>query len=586
MSSSPGEGLTDRAWWAGFAGIVLLAGAWQFSGTIDFPFHSDDFDYLRQAAATRADPSALFSPDYKSSGRLAVTLIVTAVHAASGDHPTPYRLVAVVAHLAAVFVLARSLQAIGCDRLLASLTGLLFLFTVSHYEVPYWLSCIAYPGCLIAGSLCFVRIHRYSTSGATSDLVASCLLGLVATAFHPAAVGFPLIGAVAALATPRSRRDRLTAAIPVGLSLVGVILIAVVYPGHMQLEAVERIDDPIHLAGQWLAGLGHVFLYPHWLSEAYVTRPGDLEALAGVVLLVAAGFALRQGRRTPAWAVLFAALFAAAFSGSAAPEYRPRYAYLPAVGPAFLYAWAIVRFADVYRQLRWIAITVPAAALILVGHHQLSRSELMHLAAVGRSTLGGGDPVAGLNLIERAAADAPDLLGAPVYTRYATLAIPLGRDPRPVLDAGLRHRPSDLLEDLNIVANAWATGTAPPDNWFDRPWDAEDEHTRAIAAAFNNAGIQATRAGRYPRAAGLFAHAIRLLPRYTRALANQVNAYALGGNLAAAVESGERLLAIGDTRQYPRVLPALVRLRARHPDGATLERLVDRLRVPASGAHD
>jgi tetratricopeptide (TPR) repeat protein len=559
--------------WAAYLLLLLILGFAQFWDARLFPFYSDDFDYIQQAKAISESPGALLSPDYKSSGRPAATALVAVVHTIFGDNPAPYHILTFTLHVLAACVLAWTFARLGYGRDTAMVAGILFLFNVSHYEVPYWLSCISYPGCLAAGCLTVVYHAEHVEEGASRYI--SWVMILVAAAFHAGAIAFVLLAGFVVYRRSGNLQSTARATLPLlGINLVYLAAIALAYPEHMQLEAVERSTDPIHILYLTMSYVGHAFLAPHWLNDAYVEGLGVLEASAGFLIVLAALATRRFWREVPIDAIAWTVLLSVVFAGSAAEEYRSRYLYFASTGPSLFFGWLAVgagRF-GARRGIRASKVAVPIcllAAIVILSHIELGKTTSIFWGAVGRSYITGENPAAGLAYLERAIAETPHYVPATAYARYATLAIALGRDPVPSLQTARQHHPANAeLEALQDVAILCRDEKPPSDEWIRRIRSHDTQTLQVIAAALNNGGIYQTHIGNLSQAARLFAVSLQLLPDYPSALSNLGNTLAFLGQTEQSLAVFEKLFGLDDARTQAMSISGLTEVVATHPDAA------------------
>jgi tetratricopeptide (TPR) repeat protein len=565
--------MKTRHLWSAYVILLLVMGTIQFWDARQFPFYSDDFDYIQQAKAFSGSPSALLSPNYKSSGRSATTVLIAVVHTIFGDNPVPYHIFTFTLHVLAACILAWTFAKLGYGRDTAMVAGILFLFNVSHYEVPYWLSCISYPGCLTAGCLAVVYNAKHVEEG--SSRYVSWVMVLVAAAFHAGAIAFVLLAGFVIYRRLGNLLDTARATLPLlGINLVYLAAITLAYPDHMQLEAVERLSDPMHVLYLSMSYVGHAFLAPHWLNDAYVEGLDVLEASAGFLIVLAALATRRFWRDVPIDAIAWTVLLSVIFAGSAAEDYRSRYLYLASTGPSLFFGWLVVEAGRLGArrgiQASKVAVTgCLLASIVILSHNELAKTTSIFWGAIGRSYIAGKDPEAGLAYLERAMAETPHYVPVTAYARYATLAIALGRDPGTSLRTARQHHPANPeLEALQDIAILCRNGKPPSDEWIREIRSHDLQTLQVAAAALNNGGIYQTHIDNHAQAARLFAISLQLLPDYPSALANLGNTLAIVGQTERSLAVFEKLFHLDDARTYAMSISGLTEVVAARPDAA------------------
>jgi hypothetical protein len=520
--------------------IVVLAFV-QFWSSRHFPFFGDDFDYLAQAAATQDAIGSLLSPDYKSSGRLGTTILIALVHLLLGEHLIAYHILTILSHVAATLVLAWTFLRLGYGATQVAVAGILFLLNVSHFEVAYWLSCLSYPGCLTFGCLTILFSVEHHKSNDRRPLLIASLFTLAAASFHPGAIAFTLLAPYFAYRQNGNLTRAVRAASPlIAMSVIYAVLLVRIYPNHMQLEALEQSTSFSHIVSTTFAYLGHTFLSPQWLNAAYVFGPSTIEFLLGVSLVIVLPLLWKRDLLTPVDAIVWALPTVAVFTGYGHEAYRSRYFYFSSAGACLVLAW-LLETGSRRVALRWKSIQsqrVILAGLVILGalsHHQLKRTESIYRAAVGRSHMGGRDPIGGSRELARALQDVPDLLAPTYFVRYSKYALAVGSDPRPILLGGLSHHPQDRATfDMTTVADYYFDGITPPEDWL-LAVAADASRRDETALALNNSGVHALRQGDYSRALECLELALEIEPRYGSAMINVGITLALSGKPANAM---------------------------------------------------
>ena len=128
-----------RTTWIGYALLLGLLAAVAYGGLAAQALDTDDFEYLRDAAASQ-DLSLLFSTDRELPGRPISEVVFLLGHSLWGQNPAPYHLLVVALHLLTSLLLAQTFRRLGADLELSLAGGLLFLLNVAHFRAVQWIA--------------------------------------------------------------------------------------------------------------------------------------------------------------------------------------------------------------------------------------------------------------------------------------------------------------------------------------------------------------------------------------------------------------------------------------------------------------
>ena len=558
--------------WGAYLLLLAVLGLAQFWDARLFPFFQDDFDYLDHVEAVQRDVTELFSPEQNSSGRPSTTFFFMAVHTFWGDQALAYHLALILAHILTVWVLAWSLHQVGLSIPLATTTGVLFLFNVTHYVIPYWLSCQSYLGCLAAGCLAIVTYCRFAETRQIKWYIGSILLLIVAATCHGGAMGFAALACYFACrrgAAPGWIARTAPAIVIPCFSLSIWFLVS--FPHHSQMANVGHILDPLHILKTTLAYLGRTFLSPHWLPRAFVDGPGYFDVAVGAGL-VGLAVMLALYRRGPALdAIVWSSVVLPVFGGSSFEDYASRYFFFSSVGPSLLISWALIRSGALLskqdNRLRWAVPGVALCGIIALSHFELRQTEAVFRGHIGRSYLSGRDAEKGLEYLERGLKEAPDDLDSGHYQLYGIHALFQGKDPGPVLANGIeRNRAATELSAIVKIADLWRQWSPPPADWVAGIKNGDPNTLQTAALAANNAGLDRARNGQNEHALKLLSLSIQLVPGYTAALVNMGSVFAYQNQTREAMIAFERLFQLGDERVLPRARAGLIKVVNKTPE--------------------
>jgi hypothetical protein len=129
-----------RTTWIGYALLLGLLAAVAYGGLAAQALDTDDFEYLRDAAAASQDLSLLFSTDRELPGRPIAEVVFLLGHSLWGQNPAPYHLLVVALHLLTSLLLAQTFRRLGADLELSLAGGLLFLLNVAHFRAVQWIA--------------------------------------------------------------------------------------------------------------------------------------------------------------------------------------------------------------------------------------------------------------------------------------------------------------------------------------------------------------------------------------------------------------------------------------------------------------
>jgi tetratricopeptide (TPR) repeat protein len=524
--------------WSAYLLALLALGYFQFWDARHFTWLFDDYDFLAHIETFRNNPAQLFSADYDGGGRLTTVLFLFVMQALSGENQVPYHLAHLFFYILTCWVVAWSLAELGYGRILAMTAGLLYLFTVSHYSVPYWLSCFSYITCVMFGCLGIVAYVRYTIHRTSKYLIYTCIAMLLATLSHAGAIGFVALAGYFALRRGASVRVIAKSIwIPLVITSGLSYLFLLTYPGHAQNVNVAEIGSLPHIAQFTVAYLGRAFTSPFWTSTTFVAGPNTLDKLIGVLLVSGGILSFVFRRSTFTDAIAMSALTLPAFGGSTLDEYRPRYFYYADLGPALLYAQAIVgtvSWLSTGRD-RWVrpaAIAGSLTLILVISHIHLKKTERMHWAVTGRNLLSMGTSSLGVQLLTRSIETVPELLPPLCYTRCALGAYQVGVNPKQILSIGVETYPdhTEIGYLYKVVSHIDAKSHVPQDLVDSVQADGATT-VGSVAAILNNAGVMHYN-GREDRAAErLYAAAILTHPTYFSAIVNYGNTLVLQGRM-------------------------------------------------------
>jgi hypothetical protein len=553
------ENVPDRAIWPGYFVLLQLLGFALLWDARLFSWYTDDYDYLNQVQQLYKSIWYLFSSDHISSGRPTTSLIFLLFHAIWGEKQIPYHLGLIFLHITTVWVVAWTLRQVGYKTPLAMLTGVILLFNVSRYEVPYWLSCVSYLGCMTLGCLSIASFSQFIKVQDRRQLVLACALILIAASFHAGAIGFAFLASY--FAYRQGTHWKKVASSGWVLVLVCLALSTVfylIYPENAQNKNVTHISDITHSAQLFAAYFSRTFLSPHWLPDAFIEGPSLFDTLLGGVLLALTVFLVLRRPCTPLDALVWAALTIAVFSGSTSEEFRSRYFYYAAVGPSLVIGWSIIQLEDHLGRIHArVGTLVPLGALVcllMVSYAELQKTKSVFTAVIGRSYLAGvgSDPATGLGLMYKGILEAPDDLGPLYYVRYGVNAWYVGVDPTSVLEIGHQVYPNDEeISFLLEISGSIVAREAVPNALIERVKASRVPTTGiSVAGALNNAGTYFSNKGDYKQAEILFASAIVILPRYGNAIVHYANCLLKQERPADALVAFERVFQIGAYNRY------------------------------------
>ena len=128
--------------WTIYALLLGLLAAVAYGGLAAQALDTDDFEYLRDAAAGAQDLSLLFSDARELPGRPVAEIVFLLGHSLWGAEPAAFHLLVVALHLLTSLLLAQTFRRLGADLELSLAGGLLFLINVAHFRAVQWLSLI------------------------------------------------------------------------------------------------------------------------------------------------------------------------------------------------------------------------------------------------------------------------------------------------------------------------------------------------------------------------------------------------------------------------------------------------------------
>lgn len=566
--------------WTFYLLSLLLLGGVQFHFALHFTWLYDDYDFLAHIAAIESGDAHLFSTNYDGGGRLTTVLFLYVMQMLFGDSQVPYHAVYLVCYILACWTLAWTLFQVGYDRTVSMIAGVLFLFTVTHYAVPFWLSCFAYVTCLIFGCLAIVAYGRYTSSSSPKDLALACVAILLATLSHAGAVGFAGVAGYLAIRRGASVRDVaksvwLLIGIAAGLSY----LFLQAYPGHAQNVNVARISQVSHVANFVVAYLGRAYLSPFWTTTTFVAGPNGFDKLVGIGLIAAGVLTFVYRRGTFTDAIAMSTLLLPAFGGSTLDEYRPRYFYYADIGPALLVAWAIAKATTWVSKGRgaWIkpaCIGCGLALVLVVSHVHFGKATHTHWAVVGRDLISRGKPEEGIRRLRSSIDAVPELLPPFCYTRYALVAYQVGADPLRILETGRRIYPDHAeIAYLHRIAVCIEEGSEIPDDLIREVQAAGDDAIASVAVILNNVGVVQYREENYATAERFYRAAITTYPGYFNAYLNYANTLYVQDRAAETIDAYRSALEV-DPARAPETLQGLRKLAEQTPANARATELL------------
>ena len=566
MRLPSGHSLSSRAVWVVYLIALMFLGLFQLWDARLFVWYTDDFDYLDHIEQVKADPWGLFSPDYAASGRPLASIFFILLNALFGDAQVPQHVVLILIHVLSTWSLARLLTKLGYPLELTTLTGLLFLFNVSHYEVPYWMSCVSYMGCLVSGVWAVVAYKAWALGGSDLRLGGACFLILISTLFHAVGITFALLAPYYALrGGARVPAIVKSAWVFPLISVVLSILIMSAYPEHAQHKNVTQIDQILHVGELTLAYIGRAFLSPHWLSKAFVVGPTNIDVIAGFLILCMGCYLAYRYRSTPLDAIVWTTLAFPIFGGSTLEEFRSRYFYVANVGPSLMIAWVLIeagtRIPKGYRDGwgRWLVPATGTVCLLWVSHGELDKTKPVFWAGIGRSYMATGAAKTGLPLLGKGILGSPENLAPIYYYRYASNAYFLGLDTRQVLEAGLNVYPNDasivlLAETDQYISNHRIV----PLDLVERVQNAGRIPVRVVSQALHNVASYLYNKEDYAAALRFYANALQVDPMKKDSTVFFANTLNRQNRHADAMTAYERYFELAQGAEMQDAIPGLL----------------------------
>ena len=177
-----------RTTWIGYALLLGFLAAVAYGSLAAQALDTDDFEYLRDAAAAQQDLSLLFSTDRELPGRPIAEIVFLFSHSLWGQNPAPYHLLVVALHLVASLLLAQTFCRLGADLELSLAGGLLFLLNVAHFRAVQWIACLVYPLALSLGLIAILLFMRYLETNRRPLLAGAALVQILALLAHAGSI--------------------------------------------------------------------------------------------------------------------------------------------------------------------------------------------------------------------------------------------------------------------------------------------------------------------------------------------------------------------------------------------------------------
>ena len=536
-----------RTTWTIYALLLGLLTAVAYGGLAAQALDTDDFEYLRDAAAGAQNLSLLFSDARELPGRPVAEIVFLLGHSLWGTEPAAFHLLVVALHLLTSLLLAQTFRRLGADLELSLAGGLLFLINVAHFRAVQWIACLVYPLALSLGLVVILLFARYLTTNRRSLLFGALLVQMLAILAHAGSVcaaAFCLY-----LAWRRTRRP-LTAAPLLAAAAAVPMLLHFLYPLAPQSRETLSVVDPVAIGSQFLGYIGRSLSAAHWLVAGQIQTA---EIAAGAVALLAAAWLVARRRGPEAdWAV-FALLALLPFAARATIE-PSRFLYMSSAGASLVLAWLLragcgqlQRFGGT--TLPRLATSGALVALVAASTFSLHKAESLAFYLSARSHDARGHRQAALTLYKEAFARDPRLIPADGYARMATAGFRWGDACRAELRRGVAihagHPSLRLLAQIGEFLRTDSTLYHHTAKAFD---DAEHKLAttsplrRQGAVALHHIGLYYAEQQQTRRAVDAFERALTLQPNYELALGGLAETYKQNGQIDLAIDHYRRFL--------------------------------------------
>lgn len=539
----------NRTTWIGYALLLGLLAAVAYGSLAKQALDSDDFEYLRDAAAAGQNLSLLFSSDRELPGRPLAEVIFLLGHSLWGQNPLPYHLLVVGLHLLTSLLLAQTFRRLGADLELSLAGGLLFLLNVAHFRAVQWIACLVYPLALSLALFAILLFMRYLATERRLLLVAATLLQILALFAHAGSI----CAAPFCLYLAWRRYQQPLAATPlIAVAILIPGLLHFLYPQAPQARETLSIADPITIIGQFLGYAGRGLDAAHWLVSGQI-QPWEiaagLVALLGVVWLV-----VRHTGPAADWG-LFALLALLPFAARETLE-PSRFLYLSSAGSSLVLAWllrsaiiSVSHFIGIW--FRPIALGVALSALVGASLFSLHKAEALAYYSSGRSYDARKQQQEALQLYRKAIARDPRIIPADGYIRMATAGFLYGDTCQLELSRSIAIYPNyvppymlvSIGEFLQADSTRYQRAGALVNAVIEKS-SKPSELRHLGATALHHIGLYYAKEGHNERAIEVLKFALSLRPDYVLALGGLAEVYKQDGQHEHAIDYYRRFLSV------------------------------------------
>ena len=304
---------------AGIAVAVLFIYARAFSAY----FFEDDFQWLVSRWAFHPADLLTLKARYKP----VFELYFWAASHLFGESPVVYHAASIVIHIVNGWLILAIASRLGMSRTFAFVTAMLFVVQPSYVAAVAWVGALAESLVVLFGCASLLATLKFRETGAATWLVSAVVLFTLSLLAHESAVVFlPII--VLADRVVHHQTWRSDDLIRIFWPFITVITI--------YLTLTFSANTSTYVRDEMQYGLGphivrHIFNY---VIAMYVDKPTVTSySLVGLVMLLVLVFGTPRARFGLAWMILGTLPFAPFFVGVLS-----RYAYVPAIGLAFLLA--------------------------------------------------------------------------------------------------------------------------------------------------------------------------------------------------------------------------------------------------------
>ena len=538
-----------RTTWIGYAILLGLLASVAYGGLATQALDTDDFEYLRDAAATSQDLSLLFSADRELPGRPIAEIFFLLGHTLWGTNPAPYHLLLVGLHLLTSLLLAQTFRRLGADLELSLAGGVLFLINVAHFRAVQWIACLSYPLALSLALVAILLFMRYLATERRLFLAAATLMQIVALFAHAGSIcaaPFCLY-----LAWRRYRRPTAAAPLLVAAAMVPNLL-HLLYPQAPQSRETLSIADPFAILQQFFGYIGRSLDAAHWLFAGQIQ---SWEMIAGAVLLLGMGWlVVRRNGPEADWG-LFALLALMPFAARETLE-PSRFLYLSSAGSSLVLAWLLrAGISSAQRvvddRMRPVTLCAALAAIVVASLFSLHKAEALAYYSSGRSHDARGLQQEALQLYRKAFARDPRMVPIDGYARIAAAGFLQGDDCRLELKRGIALHPTSaplymfisIGEFLQADSTRYHRAASLTDAVLKNA-SKPDELRRQGAVALHHVGLYYAKKGDNQRAMKTLEYALTLRPGYTLALGGLAEVHKRAGNTEQAIDYFRRYLAV------------------------------------------